>query len=128
MESARGKNKRRKECLVVDKSSMDRKSRRLAISYSKAMMRDERKLRLVLRYFDLFDRGRYGRISVANDTIDSFMLVERHQNLKRQPLMIANTEEPQENVNLSVCHQNRVESSSVARDMTTREVLTIGTL
>lgn len=86
-------------------------------------MRDERKLRLVLRYFDLFDRGRYDRISVANDCI-----VERHENLKRQQLMIANTEEPQENVNLSVCHKNRVESSSVARDMTTREVLTIGTL
>jgi hypothetical protein len=69
MESARGKNKRRKECLVADNLSMDGKSRRLAISYSKAMMRDERKLRLVLRYFDLFDRGRYGRISVANDSI-----------------------------------------------------------
>jgi hypothetical protein len=54
-EPARGKNKRRKEWLVVDKLNMDRKSRRLAISCSKASLSDERKLRLVLHFFDLFD-------------------------------------------------------------------------
>jgi len=77
--SQEGKNRRLEEWLVTDRLRIDRKSRWQTLSWIRVSLRDERKSRLVLRFFDLSMMAWYDRVSDAGETARFFALTPREQ-------------------------------------------------